>query len=413
MYTWLPLSSIADVAQLDKQIPEEYGPARVAKMLEDGLSEAVKAILVEHEYTDKDYRSTYYNFYSKKGLRYQRECIRLHFFDGFMSFDDSRLKLISSVDNRPQDHYYGYMVLRPTGLTTIGRTVLSPDVRKGASRNIICAKHKVNLLGYQLEVSGFPSMDQHQDIAVCAHVACWSMLRHYSEKYNIYREFLTHDITLMAHDFDPGGLLPAKGLQVSHVERVFQKADTYPLLIRKKGAGDLSFCRQLLAYVESGFPLFAAMQGKKHAVAVAGYEWKPPPVKKRARRIRHAWDEVRSLAVVDDNYLPYLSIPIKGGKLYSVSEIDAFIVALPEKVFYPAEEVDKLAPTLFKLALLQLPPMDEAIVRYFMTTGSEFRKFVRERESEFDPKLLAFIMGLPFAQYLWIVETRDSKSMGC
>jgi len=67
-------------------------------------------------------------------------------------------------------------------------------------------------------------MDQHRDISVCAHAACWSLLRHYSERYNSYREFLTHDITLMAQEFNPGGLVPSKGLEISHAERVFQSA---------------------------------------------------------------------------------------------------------------------------------------------------------------------------------------------
>ena len=121
--------------------------------------------------------------------------------------------------------------------------------------------------------------------------------------------------------------------------------------------------------------------------------------------MRYAWDEVQSLAVVDDNHLPYLSIPRTGGSEYSVEDIDAFIVALPEKVFYPADAVDRLAPALFKLgAAVGLPPQDETIIRYFITTGSALRRFVREKESEFDPQLLATIMKLPFSQFIWIVE---------
>jgi hypothetical protein len=74
-------------------------------------------------------------------------------------------------------------------------------------------------------------------------------------------------------------------------------------------------------------------------------------------------------------------------------------------VFYPADAVDRLAPTLFKLgSVVGLPPQDETIIRYFITTGSALRNFVRERESELDPKLLATIMTLPFAQFVWVVE---------
>ena len=408
MYTWIKISSGADLAQLEKHISPEYGPVRVAQTLANGngISRAVKAMLIEKNYIDKDYRSTYYSFYAKKGHLYRADCVRLHFFDETVTFDEKTLKL-SCADNRVTDHYFGYMVLRPTGTTTIGRTVLSPDVRSGASGLIIAAYHKVHLLGLTLTVQGFPSMDQHRDIAVCAHVACWSILRHYSERHNVYREFLTQDITRMAHEFNPGGLVPSKGLMMAHAERVFQEAGTFPVVVTrgKSGTSDL-FYWQLSAYVESGFPLFVAMPRIRHAVAVVGYEWRPP-VNTGMPGMRHAWSEINSLAVVDDNQLPYLSVPrsITGGSFYSAEDIEGFIVALPEKVYYPADAVYKLAPTLFKLGMVVgLPPADETIIRYFITTGSALRRFVRKNESEFDPKLLAKIMTLPFAQFVWVVE---------
>lgn len=403
MYTWLKLNSIADLVKLEKELSPEFGAARVAKKLAGGISNAVKGVLIERNYVDKDYRSTYYHFYAKKGQHYRPDCVRLHFFDSTVKFEKAALKL-TCPDGRLTDHYFGYMVLRPTGIGTIGRSVLSPDVRSGAARYIIAASHKVHVLGYKLFVQGFPSMDQHIDISVCAHAACWSVLRHYSEKYNIYREFLTHDITLMAHQFDPGGLIPSKGLEVSHAERVFQEAGTFPVHVTRNKPDDVSFYRQLGAYVESGFPLFAAMHKHNHAVAVVGYEWRSP-VTTPQPGMRYAWDEVEKLAVVDDNHLPYLPVPVNAGTPYSATDIDAFIVALPEKVFYPADAVDKLAPTLFKLgALVGFPNQDETVIRYFITTGSALRHFVRERQSEFDPKLLATIMSLPFAQFVWIVE---------
>lgn len=204
MYTWMPLSSGADLAQLANHISPEYAPDQVAKKLIVGISSAVKGVLIERNYIDKDYRSTYYNFYAKKGQRYRVDCVRLHFFDQTVTFDERSFRL-SCPDNRLGDHYFGYMVLRPTGIATIGRSVLSPDVRSGANGFIITAAHKIHLLGYKLTVEGFPSMDQHVDISVCAHAACWSILRHYSERYSTYREFLIHDITMMAHQFNPGG----------------------------------------------------------------------------------------------------------------------------------------------------------------------------------------------------------------
>ena len=70
---------------------------------------------------------------------------------------------------------------------------------------------------------------------------------------------------------------------------------------------------------------------------------------------------------------------------------------------------------IFKLGtIVDLPPADKTIIRYFITTGSALRRFVRDRESEFDPQLLAMIMKLPFAQFIWVVEfaTETQWSLG-
>jgi len=405
MYTWIPINTSDDLATLEKHISFEYAPQVVSQRLSENLSSAIKSVLIEHNYIDKDYRSTYYNFYAKKGQSYRADCVRLHFFDETVTYDSNLLKL-ACPDNKLSHHYFGYMVLRPTGIATIGRSVLSPTVRKGASGFIITADHKVHLLGHKLIATGFPSMDQHVDISVCAHAACWSILRHYSEKFNIYREFHTHDITLMAQHFNPGGLVPSKGLEVSHAERVLQAAGTFPVLVSSTASTtdpDLPFYRQLSAYVDSGFPLFAAMHSESHAIAVVGYDWKKSTATTKAG-MRFAWDEIESLVVIDDNYLPYLSVPKTTGKLYSVNDIDTFLVALPEKIFYPADAVDQLAPKIFKLTLIKLPEKDGTIIRYFVTTGSALRRFMRDRESEFDPELIKTVMSLPFAQFIWVVE---------
>src|SRR2546422_1076847 len=147
MYTWMTLASAADLAKLEQRIDPEYAPKYVARKLAAGLSDAVKGILIEHNYIDKDYRSTYYNFYSKQGRRYRPDCVRLHFFDGTVTFDGATLKL-STPEDRLTDHYYGFMVLRPTGVATIGRSVVTPDVRRGARGFIVTASHKVHVLGH-------------------------------------------------------------------------------------------------------------------------------------------------------------------------------------------------------------------------------------------------------------------------
>ena len=259
---------------------------------------------MEHGYVDKDYRSTFYNFYAKKGRHYRSDCVRLHFFNGAVWHDEERTD-IACNDGRPQDHYFGYIVLRPTIVATLGRSVLSPNIRLGASGRAIQSVHFVNLLGHRLPIWGFPSMAQHVDIAVCAHVSCWAILRYYSETFAHHREYLVHDITKLAAPFDPGGLVPSLGFNVLGAERVFQAAGCFPVLVGKRNSSsEAAFFSQLLAYLESGFPLFVAMPGEKHAVVIVGYSWRqsaaaPGPSSS------HVWPQVETLLAVDDNLLPY------------------------------------------------------------------------------------------------------------
>ena len=56
MYKWISLATSADLAQLSNHITSEYSPNRVAKILSQGISDAVKGVLIEYNYIDKDYR---------------------------------------------------------------------------------------------------------------------------------------------------------------------------------------------------------------------------------------------------------------------------------------------------------------------------------------------------------------------
>ena len=246
-YDWIDLQTPQDYDRLVRVLDAEYDPQGIARSLKSQVTAAAEGMLVEHGYVDKDYRSTFYNFYAKKGRQYRADCVRLHFFDGVVRYDEARTD-ITCADGRPQDHYFGYIVLRPTIVATLGRSVLSPQIRLGARGRAIQSAHNVNLLGYQLPVWGFPSMAQHVDIAVCAHVSCWAILRYYSETFPQHREYLVHDITKLVAPFDPGGLVPSLGFNVKEAERVFQAAGCFPVLVGKDiSSSDEAFYSQLLA----------------------------------------------------------------------------------------------------------------------------------------------------------------------
>ena len=312
---------------------------------------------------------------------------------------------------------------------TLGRSVLAPGIRVGAGGRATQSEHNVNLLGYVLPVWGFPSMEQPADIAVCAHVSCWAILRYYSERFPQYREYLISDMARLASPFDPGGLVPSLGLTVWEAERVFQAAGCFPLVVAKKqpedeGEGDgeeaaeeedkedVAFYEEMLAYLESGFPLFVEMRSRLHAVVLVGCDWRERSVAP-TRDPSHAWDQVNTLLMVDDNRLPYRSVPASvtstltsDERDYSGEQFDKFIVALPEKIHFSASAVGALSDSLAVVLIdgFGVARADVGIRRYFMTTVSELREEVREHASQMGDVLTGLFMRLNSAQYVWVVE---------
>ncbi len=277
---------------------------------------------------------------------------------------------------------------------------------------MIQSDHAVHILGHLLKVWGFPSMAQHADISVCAHVSCWAILRHCSERYASHRELLIHDITMMAHPFDPGGLTPALGLNVAQAERIFQAAGSFPLIVSKRSDKDTAFFVQMLAYLESGFPLFIAMHGQEHAIVAVGHSWRATP-RPGAANTGHVWKWVDAISAVDDNQLPYVCVPVEaGGKhRYNVDEFDSFIVPLPDKIFYPADAVERQSEAMLSMvsAYLSPAPRGKLLRRYFIMTLSGLRKHARENRSQLGDVLVAEIMRMRSARFIWVVEYATAK----
>ena len=377
-YEWIDLQTPQDYDRLVDVLAPEFDPKGIAQRLKTQLTHAAKGVLVEHGYVDKDYRSTFYNFYAKMGRLYRPDCVRLHFFDGTVWYEEARTDIVCS-DLRLQDHYFGYLVLRPTIVATLGRSLLSPDMRLGARGRAIQSIHHVNLLGHRLPIWGFPSMAQHVDIAVCAHVCCWAILRYYSETFPQHREYLLHDITKLAAPFDPGGLVPSLGINVLEAERVFQAAGCFPLLVgRRNSSSDEAFFSQFLAYLESGFPLFVEIPSKMHAVVIVGYNWKKSAVSQQVSP-SHVWTQVETLLTVDDNLLPYAAVPLQSNPSapqqpsYAADLFNSFIVALPDKIYYPADAIEVTCRAVKRALESSRGPDEEPLElqRYFITTASK------------------------------------------
>lgn len=421
MFHWLAIKRPDDFEGLNGLLPvTEFGLGEVIAWLKSNLSGEVGGVLVEHPYIDKDYRSTYYHYYAKKGLSYSPQAARLHLFKRGWTLDEASSTLSQPAEStNPSDEmvrggYLGFVGLRPTRINTLGRTVVHPKALKNSSGRLIEHEHKAHVFGYRIGVKGFPFMQQHSDIAVCAHTACWAILRHYSERYSLYREILVHDISKLGREFDPGGLLPSLGITARDAQRIFAAVGSYPLMqTRPSEEPDVPQpCRfedELLAYIESGFPLFGVQTGRAHAVAIVGYRRSDDRVATGQETRHRAWDFVSHLVVVDDNHRPYLPVG-RAPTLeldYTVDAFDAFIVPLPEKMFLPAAAAFKFADELREAPpdeFLELGEDAELITRAFVTTTASWQRFVRGQAPSLPSDFVTVALELTMPQFIWVVE---------
>ena len=186
----------------------------------------------------------------------------------------------------------------------------------------------------------------------------------------------------------------------------------------KDWVNDGRFFAQMLSYLDSGFPLFVSLQSEAmdnagHAIVLAGYDWRNEPKDSREGS-SHVWSRVNSLLAVDDNMLPYGSVGIEDGensemaiKDYTAEDFNAFIVPLPEKIFYPAEAVESFSLGTMNMIyreMLNLTEDDTLLRRYFVTTVSALRRFARQRVSQFGSELVDLLLHLRTTQFVWVIE---------
>lgn len=419
MYKWIGIKCKADYQKLEEAlVSDEYGLRPVIEKLQLRLNDSVKGILVEHPYVDKDYRSTYYHYYAKKGALYNPNCARIHFFVAGWSLNTAPFSLLDPAGNPAGDSitegYLGFMVLRPTRVYTIGRTVISPSAIQDMSGRVIESSHKTHVLGHKLSVSGFPFMQQHGDIAVCSHTACWAILRHYSERYSVYAEVLLHDIAKLGREFNPGGLLPSLGISFVDAERIFAQLGTFPLFVPRPSDKEHwhEFYTDMLAYLDSGFPLFGVQSDNNHAMAIVGYRSGSDLQIQPAQDARPTlWNFTSHLLAIDDNQYPYMPVPREAkegdGNPYDFSAIDGFLVPLPEKMFLPASAAVALANSLTD------PPPDNfddlatipvLVIRHFLTTTPAWHRHIRKSAGSLPHEFTDAALELSMPQFIWVVE---------
>jgi hypothetical protein len=381
------------------------------------LNTSTQTVMVERYYIDRDYRDTFSNYHSKRFSTPPSRCIRLHFFNRVVT----RAELLDP--SGIQKAYLGYAVIRPTRPSSLGRTLIDPRKIPHVEGTACLSTEKVSIQGSDLEVTGFPFISQDSDVTVCAQSAMWMLFRYYSNFLRTSKEVYPHQIGTLVSDYSIGRLFPSSGLTLWQMGEACRKMG-HPALIysRRKfedeGLG-IPFEHLIYTYIESGLPVILGLPG--HAIISYGHKsdyTKAAPVRPTGpvtpAPFAFSSHYNDALVISDDNTVPYQLLadgtsldPTASG--YKQSEIDSFLVALPEKVFLSAEHFQTAVTTLLNDSTFGYQTVSARLrgeylmLRLFLTDGNSFKRSLLQRPMG-NPTVADIYRNLPLPHFIWICE---------
>lgn len=412
----IQIREIDDYDQLLEIIDETHINEEVICCLKENIGIKCEALLIEYPYYEKDYLSTYYSFYSKQHGQHSKFCFRIHFFGGLDEHDKRR-------------EYYGYISLRE-GIkdSKIGKSYLSPKLLMEDDREayIMLDDFSADVYGEKLKVKAFPWMKQETDISVCAHVAMWSILRYYGNRYKGYRDTVMGEIVELVQSYR-GRKIPSRGLTPDQIVDTLDLYNFTPVLLGDEYHKLHYFINEIIAYIESGIPIVATMNRKRHAITLFGHgkvnydilneneenwEWLKEP---ESNIILHS-SLITTVYAIDDNHFPYrqidTNIPISDKKIdYSLSEVNYLIVPYCQKVLLGFNEIYEKFMGIVRHKVMVWEGI--RICRIYLTSANSFKEKC-SNNALMNEELKKRILLMDMPRFIWCIDlaTTDECKRG-
>jgi len=409
-------------------------------------------VIFEREYVDKDYQDEYAAFYSRAFKKYPSRAVRLHFFAA--DFLDADIPQLESLV--PPEKYLGFLVLRPTDLQRVGRTILKPILTDADKEFVHCqAEFSAHILGQKFTVKAMPFTQQDTQVGACAQASLWMVARYLSRRLG-HREYVPGEINQLAKA--KGGMgraLPAElglnwkqmldalegmGLSAwsysisqfdecsSHIDGALPldpKATKDQKAEHQKRVRSLKLADIAYRYIESGLPVIFGTTN--HALVGIGHTYD------HAAGANVAIQRIPGFITHNDNSGPYQTIPLvsSGNPGLTFAEVEDIIAVVPLEVTLRGEAAEVMArnaidrllrlatgnpgfPT-YKDLISQLRPdfsalLDKLEFRTFLMPSVEFQKKLRNdvKGGLFDTNLAARLIELDYPKFIWITEISSS-----
>lgn len=380
-------------------ISEKHIDHVVIDTFEKYLGNLISRIIIEWPYYDVEYLSTYYLHYAKKFRNFPKYCYRLHFIS-------------------QNSEYCGYTVLRPVMYgKKLGKTYIDPTLFVKESTYLMRGKYTVHLNGNEYTVKTFPWMMQDTDITICAHIAMWTVLKYYGNKFVNYMNPSIGDIVENVSE-NWGRKTPSIGLTPIQVSEALSRFGFYPII----RGGNKEKINQLLdetmAYIESGIPVIAMSESKQHAFSIMGHgkinkerlndeDYRNKFREPNTNIILHS-KLIDSVYAMDDNCFPYRRIERTADSSsdvsYSLYEISYVVVPLYARMQLEYHEVYSRFIGLVKYGDMKWN--GERVVRIYITSSNSLKEYYKKQEN-IQSELKQIILGLNMSKFVWCVDTSE------
>lgn len=382
-------------------------------------------ILIEYPYVDKVYRDSYYSYFSSKHQKYFRDCIRLSFFNEKIIENDfrniERFKFL-------QDKFLGYVIIRPTFPSIIGRSLLKKEVF--AKSDFVSCNYVGNVLvnGVKLVVQGFPHCSQDSETITCAETTIWSLMEYFGNRYPEYKPTLPSKIIEVLNKYSDQRLLPSNGLTINQISFAL-KDFGFGTHIYSREAYDKELEEIISIYVESGIPIIARVDNDKisHAILIIGHEKDGKNIKvNKGNRLKIRFVEEnyncidyskieRKYLVQDDNLLPYRLINLNdpfehynneeedNESDFKWGQINSIVAPLYPKIYLEAVKARKLAINILADSGFGHKFSSNFIFRFYLASSRSF-KFHIASIREMKNKQKNYIVDMPMPKFIWCAE---------
>jgi hypothetical protein len=183
-------------------------------------------------------------------------------------------------------------------------------------------------------------------------------------------------------------------------------------------ADNKMFKELLSCYIESGFPIALAIEGKDfgHAVVCIGRKSIPKntildqePSNLYGHTV-YVWNKYINYFVSNDDNMPPYSVfdfnkPCAHYKeKWGKTEITSMIVPLHPKIYVEAEKAIQLS----NYTVLQEGTLDTPVIKTFLTTSRSFKEYVQKnKDVGLDEKWVLLQMDTP--KFLWVTEVSTKE----